>query len=87
MCDAIYIGNTQQTFKKIMDSHFSDILSLLKNRQNSESFAVHFEQHFNATTSRTDLHKYMIGGSLIFQEILFGNIFLLIGHTYAKSPN
>ena len=31
MCDAIYIGNTQQTFKKIMDGHFSDLQSLLKN--------------------------------------------------------
>ena len=25
MCDTIYIGNTQQTFKKIMDGHFSDL--------------------------------------------------------------
>ena len=33
MCDAIYIGNTQQTFKKRMDGHFSDIKRLLKNRQ------------------------------------------------------
>ena len=34
MCDAIYIGNTQQTFKKRIDIHFSDILHLLlKNRQ------------------------------------------------------
>ena len=30
MCDAIYIGNTQQTKK--MDSHFSDLLRLIKNR-------------------------------------------------------
>ena len=30
MCDAIYIGNTQQTFKK-MDGHFSNLLRLLKN--------------------------------------------------------
>ena len=33
MCDAIYIGNTQQTLKKITDSNFSDILRLLKNGQ------------------------------------------------------
>ena len=25
MCDAIYIGNTQQTFKKRMDGYFSDV--------------------------------------------------------------
>ena len=33
MCDAIYIGKTQQTFKKIMDGHFSNLLRLLKNGQ------------------------------------------------------
>ena len=59
MCDAIYIGNTQQTFKKRMDGNFSDIQRLLKNRQKSDSFVVHFVQHFNTTTSRTDLRKYM----------------------------
>ena len=59
MCDAIYIGNTQQTPKKRMDGHFSDLLRPLKNRQKSDSFAAHFEQHFNTTTSRTDLRKYM----------------------------
>ena len=59
MCDAIYIGNIQQTFKKRMDGHFSDLLRLLKNGYKSDSFTVHFEQHFNTTTSRTDLRKYM----------------------------
>ena len=59
MCDAIYIGNTQQTFKKRMDGHFSDLLRLLKNGQKSDSFASHFEQHYNSTTSRTYLRKYM----------------------------
>ena len=55
MCDDIYIGNTQQTFKKIMDGHFSDLLRLLKNGQKSDSFASDFEQHFNNTTPRADL--------------------------------
>ena len=59
MCDAIYIGNTQQILKIIMDCHFSDLLRILKNRQKSDSFAAHFEQHFNTTTSSTDLRKYM----------------------------
>ena len=59
MCDSIYIGNTQQTFKKIMDGHFSNLLRLLKNGQKPDSFAAHFEQHFNTTTSRTYLRKYM----------------------------
>ena len=59
MCDAIYIGNTQQTLKKIMDGHFSDLLRLLKNGQKSDSFAAHFKHQFNTTTSRTYLRKYM----------------------------
>ena len=53
--DAIYIGNTQQIFKKIMDGHFSDLLRLLKNGQKSNSFTAHFEQHLKSATSRTEL--------------------------------
>ena len=59
MCDAIYIGNTQHTFKKIMDGHFSDIQRLHKNGQKPDSFAAHLLHHFNNTTSRTDLRKCM----------------------------
>ena len=59
MCEAIYIGNTQHTFTNIMDGHFSDLLRLIKNVQNSDSFADHFEKHFNATSSLTDLRKYI----------------------------
>ena len=59
MCGAIYIGNTQQTLKKIMDWHFSDLIRLLKNRNKSYSFAAHFEQNFNTTTSHTYIRKYM----------------------------
>ena len=58
-CDASYIGNTQLTFKKRMDGHFSDLQCLLKNGQKSDSFAAHFVQHFNSTTSRTELCKCM----------------------------
>ena len=58
MRDAIYIG-THQTFKKRMDGHLSNIQRLLKNGQKSDSFAAHFVQHFNTTTSHTDLRKYM----------------------------
>ena len=42
-----------------MDSHFSDLLHLFKNRQKSDSFAAHSIQHFKATTSRTDIRKNM----------------------------
>ena len=59
MCDAIYIGKTQQTFKKRLHGHISDLQRLLKNGQKSDSFAAHFVQHFNNTTSRTDLRKCM----------------------------
>ena len=58
ICDAIYIGNTQQTFKTRMDGHLSDILSLFKNGKKSDLFAAHFEHHFQVTTARIDLHKY-----------------------------
>ena len=34
MCDTIYIGNTQQTFKKRIDRYFSDLQHLLKNGKN-----------------------------------------------------
>ena len=57
---AIYIGNTQQTFKKIMDGHFSDLQRLLKNGQKSDSFAAHFVQNFKNTMSRKDLRKCMM---------------------------
>ena len=59
MCDAIYIGNNQQTFKERMDGHFSDLQNPLKNGQKLDSFASHFIQHFNNTTSLTDLRKFM----------------------------
>ena len=42
-----------------MDGHFSDILRLLKNGQKSDSFSAHFERHFNNTTTRTYIRKYM----------------------------
>ena len=59
MCDAIYTGNTQQTFKKRMDGHFYDLLHLLKNGEKSDSFAAHFKQHFNTTPLRTFIRKFM----------------------------
>ena len=58
MCDAIYIGNIQQTLKKIMDGRFYSLLHLLNNRHKSYSFAAHFEHHFNTTTSCTYLRNY-----------------------------
>ena len=59
MCDAIYVGNTQMTFKKRMEGHLSDLQRLLKNGQKSDSFAAHFVQHFKPTKLRTDIRKYI----------------------------
>ena len=53
-------GNNQQTLKQIMDGNLSDIIRLLSNRQKSDSFAAHSEQHFNTTMYRTYLRKYMM---------------------------
>ena len=53
MCDAIYIGNTQQTFKKIMDGHFYDLQRLPRNGKKSDSFVAQFVQHFNNTGNAT----------------------------------
>ena len=57
MCDTI-IQVTHRRQKK-MDGHLSDLLPLLKNGQESDSSAAHFQQHFNSTTSYTYLRKYM----------------------------
>ena len=59
MCEAIYVGNTQQPQNNIIDGHFSVLLHILKNRQKPVSFLAYFEQHFNATTLHTDLGKHM----------------------------
>ena len=59
MRDAIYKGNIYQKLREIMDGHLSNLLRLFKNEKKTDSFAAHFEQNFNATTSRTDLHKYI----------------------------
>ena len=53
------VGNTQHNFKKRMGGHFFNIQRLLKNGQKSDSFAAHFKQHCNTTTSLTDLRKNM----------------------------
>ena len=51
----IYIGNTQQTFKKLMAGHFSDIQHMVKNGQKPDSFAAHQEKHFKYAIARNYL--------------------------------
>ena len=58
MCDAIDIGNTHQTQKQIISDHYP--ISYIYSRMKKNSFSAYFEQHFNFTTSRTDLRKHMI---------------------------
>ena len=60
MCEDIYIGNTQQTFKKIMDVQFSNLLGLPKKGQKSISFAAHFGQQFKCTKSHKNVCKYIM---------------------------
>ena len=57
MSDAIYKGNTEQTFKKRNDGHFSDLQGLHKTGQKADSFAAHFIQHFNTATSHSNERK------------------------------
>ena len=59
MCEAIYIGNTQQTNTKITDSYFFNVQRLLENGQKSDSFTAHFEQQFKPTTSHMELREFM----------------------------
>ena len=59
MWDSVHIGNTQQTFKKIMNGHFSDLVHLSKNGKKYDSFAAHFGHNFNSTTSCTDICNYI----------------------------
>ena len=57
MCEAIYIGNTQQKFKKILDVNLFYLLCLLKSVIKPDSFADHSKQHFNSYTTCTDLRN------------------------------
>ena len=59
MCDAIYVGNTQQMLKKRTHVHLFNILHLFRIGHKSDSFSAHFEQNFHATMSRTYLRKYI----------------------------
>ena len=49
MCEAIYIGSTQQIFKKRMDVYFSESTTPSQKRKKSDSFAAHYKQLFDAT--------------------------------------
>ena len=56
MWDSIYIGNTQQTFKKRMDGHFSDLQRLLKTDKNQTHLPPTF---YNTLTLPRDVRIYV----------------------------
>ena len=56
----MYIGNTQQTFKKRVGVHFSNGQRLLKSRQKSDSCAANFQQNFKSISPGMDLRQCMI---------------------------
>ena len=58
MCDAIYIGNTQQTLKNNRRSLLQSLRST-QERAKTDLFAAHLGHHFNTSTPRTYLRKYM----------------------------
>ena len=64
----IYIGSTQQTSKKIMDSLFSGVQRIIKNKQKSDSFSSHYKKHFKYTTYYTELVK-----RISFKEVKYIN--------------
>ena len=67
LCDNIFIRKTQQTFKKIMDSHFSDVQRILINGQKPDLLAARYKQHFKSNMTCTDLHRCMT--SKVFKHI------------------
>ena len=58
-CDAIYIGKMQQTSKKIIDGHFSDVQHNIKTGK-IRLISAYYEQRFKSTTSWNELHVCML---------------------------
>ena len=46
-CLSVYVGNTQNTFKKRMEQIFQDIAQKVQHDKNSDTFADHFATHFD----------------------------------------
>ena len=46
-------------FMKILDSHFSKVQGIIKNRQKLDSFDIHYKKHLKTTASCTDLRKFI----------------------------
>jgi hypothetical protein len=57
LCEAFYIGNTQQALKKRMDGHYVDVQKLVTKGIHSDSFARHFAKHFETKPSPRQLRE------------------------------
>ena len=62
MREAIYIGNTQKTFKKIMDVYLYGILRILKNGQKyiELTFSICRIDLLNLAGIHLDMYRYMV---------------------------
>ena len=45
-------------FTKILDSRFFKIQGIIKNRQKTDSFDIHYKKHLKTTASFTDQCKF-----------------------------
>jgi GIY-YIG catalytic domain len=64
----IYIGNTQQHFKKRMQQHFNDVRKLHSQGDKSDSYAKHFaEQFLNFESVSPNLQRGSISCSILWQ--------------------
>jgi GIY-YIG catalytic domain len=64
----VYIGNTQQHFKRRMQQHFNDVRKLHKLGEKSDSYAKHFaEQLINFTDITPTLQRNNIKCSILWQ--------------------
>jgi hypothetical protein len=68
MTNKIYIGNTQQNFKKRMTGHFQDVKKLMEKGVHSDSYARHSPvfgqeepQHHHQECSGTSLNATFCG--------------------------
>ena len=46
-CLSVYVRNTQNTLKKIMEHNFLDMAQKVQQDKSSDTFAAHFAQHFD----------------------------------------
>ena len=53
LCFSVYVGNTQNNLKKLMEIFFQDVAPREQHDKNLNTFAAHFAQHFDQKTDAT----------------------------------